>query len=633
MASSTQRYALRLAVLAVLLHAGGAAAQAPTPEQLVEMSLEELGAIEVTSVSRRAQRLSEAAASIYVISADDIRRSGATSLPEALRMAPNLQVARTGAGPYAISARGFNNAIGNKLQVLMDGRILYNPLVSGMFWDAHDVLLDNVERIEVISGPGSTLWGANAVNGVINIIRKPAAATVGGQVRLAAGSDERVAALRYGGGDDAGALRVSAKLVERDATRRRNGTSLEDAFHGGVLTLRGDWGKGPDRFRIDGAIEEGKADSRLPGDLRIEGRHLSGEWQRLLGSGGAVRLQALVDWRRRDIPGSIEQRLRIFEVDFQHDVGGLERHRLTWGASHRFARDQVDNTGAALAFLPAERDLQWTSVFVQDDFAVRDAVRLTAGLRLEHNTYTGTEVLPSVRMAWTPSESRLLWAALTRAVRTPSRFDRDLFAPSQPPFFIAGGPDFRSEVARIAEVGYRAQSGLRWSWSVTAFHHDYARLRTFELLPGGTGFEIGNGMEGTGRGLEAWGSVQATRRWRLQGGVTWLDQDLRIAPGSSDIAGIAAAGNDPRLQARLRSSFDLPHGVELDVDLRHVGELPNPRVPAYTALDVRVHWRPTRRLELGLEGHNLTGGHVEFGNPLTAPEFDRAVRASLRWSF
>ena len=628
MASRTQRHAWRWVALAALVSTRVATAQEPTPEQLAEMSLEELGRIEVTSVSRRPQRLAEAAASIYVITADDIRRSGVTSLPEALRLAPNLEVARVGASTYAISARGFNNAIGNKLQVLLDGRILYNPLFSGMFWDAHDLVLDNVERIEVISGPGSTLWGANAVTGVINIIRKPADGTAGGFVRLAAGTDERVAAARLG----TGALRVSAKLVERDATQRADGTSQEDAFHGGVVTLRGDWTTGRDRFRVDAALQDGRADSHLPGELHGASRYLSGEWQRQLGEGGTLRLQALYDWRRREIPGSIDQQLRIGELDFQHDVGGLERHRLTWGASHRFARDSVDNTGV-LAFLPSDRSLRWSSVFVQDEFALRDTLHLTGGLRLEHNSYTGMEALPTLRLAWTPSDSRLLWGALSRAVRTPSRFDRDLFAPAVPPFLIAGGPGFRSEVARVAEVGYRAQPSPRMTWSVTVFHHDYSRLRTFELKPGGF-FEIGNGMEGSGRGVEAWGSWRPSPHWRLAGGYAYLDQDLRLAPGSTDMAGIAAAGNDPRHRWQLRSSHELGRNVDIDIGVRHVGALPQPRVAAYTTVDARIGWRPSARLELALEGQNLTGGgHVEFGNPVTASEFDRAVRASLRWKF
>jgi iron complex outermembrane receptor protein len=467
---------------------------------------------------------------------------------------------------------------------------------------------------------------------VINIIHKPADANPGGALHVAAGGGERLAGARLGRGGHAGALRVSAKVLERDATRRRDGTSLQDAYRSGVVAFRGDWGTGRDRFHVDAALEQGRADSPLPVDLRSAGRFVSGEWQRQLGDGGAVRLQALYDWRRRDIPGSIEQRLGIGEVDFQHDLGGSGRHRITWGASHRVAHDHADNT-AMLAFLPADRDLRWTSVFVQDEWALREALRLTGGLRLEHNSYTGWEMLPSLRLAWTPTPSRLLWGALTRAVRTPSRFDRDLFAPGQPPFVIVGGPGFRSEVARIAEVGYRAQSTVRWSWSLTAFHHDYERLRTFELLPGAASFEVGNGMVGTGRGIEGWASWQATRRWRLQGGVAWLDQDLHVVPGSADIGGIDVAGNDPRLQVQLRSSLDLPRDASFELDLRHVGELPDPRVPAYTALDAHLLWRASRRLELAIDALNLGGGHVEFGNPLLVPEFDRAVRASLRWTF
>jgi iron complex outermembrane receptor protein len=613
------------------LAAAPAAAQQPSTEELAEMSLEELGAIEVTSVSRRAQRLTEAAASVYVISGEDIRRSGVTSLPELLRLAPNLEVARTGAATHAISARGFNNAIGNKLQVLMDGRILYNPLFSGMFWDAHDLVLDDIERIEVVSGPGSTLWGANAVTGVINIITRAAGATRGGHVRIAGSGDERIVAARYGFGDERRALRLSAKGVERDATQRASGVGIADEFRGGSVALRADWVGDRDHVRLGAGTHRGRADSVSPDDTRMSSSHLSLEWRRTLEGDGALRVQGYLDWRFREVPGSIGQHLRIADVEFQHDVGGLERHRLAWGASHRSARDRVDVLGV-LAFLPPQRHLRWTSAYVQDEVAIGNAWRVTGGLRLEHNTYTGLEVLPSLRLAWVPSESRLLWGALTRAVRTPSRFDRDLFAPAQPPFLIAGGPDFRSEVALISEVGYRARPNARWSWSVTAFHHDYRNLRTFEMQPGG-GFVIGNGMVGIGRGLEAWASLQATPRWRLHGGMTLLDQDLRIAPGSTDLGGTAAAGNDPRVQWQLRSNLDLPHHLELDVGVRHVGELPSPRVPAYTAVDLRLGWRPTPRLELSLQGRNLGGGHVEFGNPLTSSEFDREVEASLRWTF
>jgi iron complex outermembrane receptor protein len=616
-------------LLLAALAPGPARGQAASPGELADLSLEELGEIEVTSVSRRVQRLGEAAASVFVISREQIRRSGATSLPEALRLAPNLQVARTGAATYAISARGFNNAIGNKLQVLMDGRILYSPLFSGMFWDAHDLVLDDIERIEVVSGPGSTLWGANAVTGTINIITRPAGDAPGGWVRGVAGSDERIVAARYAIGDEARALRIGVKSADRDHTDNAAGGDRPDGFRSDLLTLRADWAGERDRFSLQGGALNGRGDD--PGHLRLTNRYLSGEWRRPLAGEGGLRLLAYVESRHREMRNAIGQHLRIADVEFQHDIGGGERHRVAWGLSHRVALDRVDPL-PGVGFLPEERNLRWTSVFVQDEVALAPAWRVTGGLRLEHNSYTGLEVLPSLRVAWMPSESRLWWGALTRAVRTPSRLDRDLFSPLVPPFVVAGGPDFRSEVARIAEVGYRAQPSARWSWSVTAFHHDYERLRSFEQL-GAAGFQIGNGMRGTGRGLEAWASLQATPRWRLQGGIAWLDQDLEFAPDSNDIAGIAAAGNDPKVHWQLRSSLELPRGLEFDVGVRHVGELPQPRVPAYTAVDARLGWRPTPRLELSLDGRNLNGGHLEFDNPLTAPEFGREWRASLRWSF
>jgi iron complex outermembrane receptor protein len=619
------------AVASLLVVAHPAVAQVPPPEELAEMSLEELGTIEVTSVSRRAQRLSDAAAAVYVITADDIRRAGVDSLPEALRLAPNLEVARVGASSYAISARGFNNAIGNKLQVLLDGRILYNPLFSGMFWDVPDTPLEDVERIEVISGPGSTLWGANAVNGVINILTRSAQDTRGGLVAAQAGTDARTLVLRYGGGSDARSVRVYAKAVTRDASERTDGSAVRDAWRRGQVGVRADWRGEADDVSVQGEAFRGRADSAFPDDLRTSGEHLLAEWTHRRTGGDRVRVQAYLDHRDRDIPGSIRQRLSIYDLEFQHDLH-RGRHDFTWGLSHRGARDRVDNTGL-LAFLPEDRDLRWSSVFAQDELALRgDTLRLTGGLRLEHNSYTGTEVLPSLRLAYKPSVGSLWWAAATRAVRTPSRFDRDLFAPAQPPFLIAGGPDFRSEIANVYELGYRGQPTPRWSYSITVFHHDYSHLRSFERRADGS-FVIGNQMLGHGQGLEAWGAWQATPRWRLSGGVWLLHQDLRLSDRSTDPSGVASAGNDPHHQWQLRSSLDLPHRLELDASLRRVGALAMPRVPAYTALDVRLGWRPNDRFELALTGRNLTGAHVEFGNVLNASEFGREMAVSATWRF
>ncbi|RNF86532.1 TonB-dependent receptor plug domain-containing protein [Montanilutibacter psychrotolerans] len=602
-------------------------------DALAELSLEELGNIQVTSVSKRAERLSDAAAPVFVISNEDIRRAGVTSLPEALRLAPNLEVARITSYSYSISARGFNNAAGNKLQVLIDGRILYTPLFSGVFWDTPDVMLEDVERIEVISGPGATLWGTNAVNGVINVITRRASATQGALVSVSAGDFERTSAVRVGGQAGTAAYRIYGKFFERDATLRVGGASQHDGWNRGEVGFRADWGTAESGFTLQGAAYRGVLDTARPEDLRTFGTHLAAHWARPLASGGSVRVNAYFDRTDRDIPGSIRERLKVHHVEFLHNVAGIEGHNLVWGISHRGADDRVTNA-PRIAFLPAQRTLSWSSIFAQDEIALRgDALKFIGGIRVAHNSYTGIEVLPTMRLAWKPSASQLAWVALTRAVRTPSRIDRELFSPDQPPFAVAGGPDFRSEIANVLEVGYRSQPTPRISYSVAVFHQDYDHLRTFELSPTGVAF-IANGMEGTSTGIEAWGTVQVTRNWRLSAGATLLDMDLRLKAGSADFTGIRAAGNDPEQQWVVRSSWNLPWRMELDASVRHVGLLPDPKVPAYTAVDARLGWRPNERFELSLTGQNLLDArHVEFGSGPAASDIEREFRVGAKWSF
>src|SRR5882762_6044193 len=537
------------------LAAFAANAQTGKPSDLADLSLEELANLEITSVSRRAERLSDAPASIFVITGDDIRRSGATSIPEALRLAPNLEVARVDSHQYAISARGFNqpNAIANKLLVLIDGRTVYTPLFSGVFWDAQDTLLEDVDRIEVISGPGATLWGANAVNGVINVITRRAAETQGTLLVAGAGNLERGAAARQGGklGED-GAFRVYGKISDRDHTSRADGTSVQDSWDSGEAGFRADWRTAAGALTLQGDAYRGTIDQTAAGDIRISGGNLLARWARQLSGGDRVQVQGYFDNTEREIPGTFEERLNIFDVDFQHALRVGSQHSVIWGGGYRRADDHVSNT-AAIAFLPADRNLRWGNLFVQDEIALHgDQLRLTLGAKAQSNPYTGTEFLPSARIAWKPDASRLVWSALSRAVRAPARLDRELFVPG----FLAGGPDFRSEISKVLELGYRAQPSRRASYSVTLFHSVHDHLRSLE--PGPAGPVIGNEMEGKTDGIEAWGSLQAAERWRLSAGLLALDQNLRLKPGSGDTMGVAAAGNDPKHQWNRRSTRAMP---------------------------------------------------------------------------
>ena len=600
---------------------------------LADLSLEELSRIEVTSVSRRTERLVDAAASIFVVTQEDIRRSGVTSLAEALRLAPNLLVARTSASGYAISARGFNNSIGNKLLVLIDGRIVYTPLFSGVFWDSQDVMLEDVDRIEVISGPGATLWGANAVNGVINVITRPAGETQGGLAYAGVGTKENGVGLRFGGTLDSGArYRVYGKFFDRDHTLRQSGVPVRDAWHRGQVGFRVDWKRESDGLTLQGDAYDGSLEQAAPGQQQISGANLLARWDRKLEGGSSLRLQAYYDRTERDIPGTFSQKLDTFDVEFQHALAPGARHNVIWGGGYRYANDAVQNS-AGLAFLPAERALHWANVFIQDEIALQPDLRLTLGAKVEHNDYTKREFLPGARLAWKPTANTLLWGALSRAVRAPARLDRDLFVPAQPPFVLAGGPNFRSEVSNTLEAGYSAAAAHGISYSVTVLRHEHDRLRSIEPGPGGVRV-LDNKVEGTTSGIEAWGTYQPRPGWRLSAGALLLRQRLRAKPDSLDPNGATAQGNDPDYQVMLRSGFDLGASGELDVMVRRVGALPSPPVPAYTAVDVNYSWALRRDFRLSFVVQNLFDKrHPEFGTAATRSEIGRAAYLKATWQF
>lgn len=612
-------------------------------DDLIDLSLEEISRIEVTSVSKRAERLTDAPASIFVITQDDIRSSGARSLPEALRLAPNLQVARASASSYAISARGFNNSAGNKLLVLIDGRSVYTPLFSGVFWDAQDVVIEDIERIEVISGPGGTLWGTNAVNGVINVITRAARDTQGVLVAAGAGNREIEGALRQGGTIGAhGHYRVYGKYFDRDNTTV-NDVPRDDAWHKGQAGFRADWDTGREQFTVQGSAYDGSEGQPAPGTvvtgavfplgtIAISGANLTTRWTRHLEDDARIFLQAYYDRTERTNPPTFEETLDIVDVQFQHSLAQTGRHAVDWGAQYRYGMDRVTNS-PYVAFLPAKEDQAWASLFGQDAMSLRDDLRLTFGARIERNDYTGYEFLPSVRLAWVPAVDHLLWTAASRAVRSPSRLDHDTFVPGVPPYLLAGGPDVRSEIATVYEVGYRGQPVPKVSYSVTVFRADYDHLRSQEIDFGAGQLFFANEMEGETHGVETWATYQATRKWRLSGGLTVLDMDLRRKAGSTDPVGPSALGNDPSHQWLLRSAYDVTSRHEIDLKIRRVDELPNPQVSAYTAVDARLGWRVDNDTELSLSVENLFDrAHPEFAHLTTLGEYGRNVFMKVVWN-
>ena len=643
------RYRTRVcgATAAAALLGTAIAAPAPAVDRLTDLSLEELSNIEITSASKRAERLSDAPTSVFVITGDDIRRSGATSLPEALRLAPNLQVGRVSTNGWAISSRGFNSSSANKLLVLIDGRSVYSPLFSGVFWDVQDVMLEDVERIEVISGPGGTLWGVNAVNGIVNVITRSASQTQGGLLAAGAGNREAQLALRHGGvlGAD-GHFRVHAKQIERSHTETIDGRAVDDASHATHVGFRADWDRPADKVTFQGNAYTGKRNQPLPGSLStgvnfalgtisMSGANLIARWERRLAADASLSAQATYDRVERTVPPTFSEKLDIVDVQVQHASRPSPAHALVWGAEYRYAMDDVVNS-TYVAFLPGRVNQAWASLFAQDEITLGPALRLTLGARVERNDYTGAEFLPNLRLAWNPAPSHLLWGAASRTVRAPSRLDRDVFVPGQPPFLLAGGPDFRSEVAKVYELGYRGQPVSEASYSVTAFHADYDRLHTQEIAPSRTFYIFGNGMQGTVRGLEMWGSYQASPAWRLHAGFTRLWQDLRLDPGSSDAGNSVAVaeGANPSRQVLLRSSLDLPRQTELDITARYVSKLLLPLVPGYLAVDMRWAWRPRANVEVSVTGNNLFGPpHGEFTAASTRSAFSRSAFLELLCRF
>ena len=619
---------------------------------LADMSLEELSRVEITSLSRRPESLSGAMTSIFVITADDLRRSGATSLPEALRLAPNLQVARASTHGYAISARGFDASAANKLLVLVDGRSVYSPLFSGVFWDVQDLPLEDIERIEVISGPGGTVWGVNAVNGVINVITRSARETRGGLASVAGGPREGLASLRWGGstgpvGGAKAAFRVFARYTEQAHSETGDGNRSDDATRFAQVGFRADWQRDADTLALHGAAYTGREGQPEPGSINITGipfalraittggTNLNAVWTHQLSTGAALTTQFIYDLTHRDNPPQFVDRQEILDLQLGYAAPVRDIHAMVWGGEIRHGTDRVTPETPYLAMLPEHLDQTWASAYVQDTIALADDWRATIGTRLEHNDYTGIEWLPSIRVGWQPSTRAMVWAGASRTVRAPSRFDRDVHVPVQPPYLLAGGPEFRSETAKVFELGYRGQPAAALTMSATIYQSRYDHLHSQQIDPSRTFLTIANGLRGIVNGFEAWATWEATPWWRLRAGYNRLAMHLEDRPGSNDTTSVAQdeGANAPRWWL-LRTSIDLPARTEFDAALRHVAALSDPVVPSYFALDARFGWRPAANTSVSLIGRNLLGAnHAEFLAAATRAAFDRTWLLALEQRF
>lgn len=640
------------------------------PKDVTDLDLDDLVKVRVTSAARKEQALTDVPAAIYVIRNEDLKRSGVTSLAEALRAVPGLEVARPKANSWAVTARGFNSTSANKLLVLVDGRSVYSPLHAGVFWDVQDTFFEDIDRIEVIRGPGGAIWGANAINGVINIITKPAQNTQGVVVTGGAGTEERVfGGARYGFkvGDDA-YVRAYVKYFNRDEAVRglNNGQSAFDGLWLAKTGFRADWKAGEqDRLTVMGDFYEGESEatSNVPSltapfssvlneSASLRGADFVFRWERTLDPTSELAVQAYYDYSSR-LQSLFGYLLHTLDLDFQHRFRLFGDHEINWGFGYRAYWSDL-HPSFFISATPNQDFNDIVSAFLQDEIPlVKDHLRLILGSKFEYNSFSGFEAQPSVRLAWTPSEVHNVWFAVSRAVRTPSSLDQDLrinaaVIPGSPPTELAvfGDPRFRSEVLLAFEAGYRLHPAEPISIDLATFYNRYDRLRSLE--PGATFSEstpapahnvtpyfIENMVRAQTYGIELAASVQIASWWLVQANYTYLRMQVAPIAGSLDTSSAAQARQDPQNQVWVRSAMDLPEHLTLDVTGRFVDRLPAYQVLHYYELDIRLAWQdPDHHVEVAVVGQNLMHAtHFEHSTVAQRSEIQRGVYASVTVRF
>ena len=611
-----------------------AAAQDPAPApDFSALDIDELARVRITSVSRRPEPVARAAAAVTVISREDLRRSGATTLPDMLRAVPGLHVARVGARDWAVSARGFNSQLANKVLVIVDGRTVYSPIFGGVFWDALAIPLDEVERIEVIRGPGATLWGPNAVNGVINIITRAAAESDGGRIAVARGTRVPIrGSARYGNTFGEGAAyRVYAGGRDRDPAMLADGTDAPDDWRFGQAGFRLDGAPGANRWTIQGDIYDGTGDAELllpigtapfvtrrRDRLDVHGGNLVGRWTHARGEASELGLQITYDHalrRQNELFGTL--RSNVVDLDFQHRFPGPGRTDLLWGVGYRIKSDEVSGAGP-ISFEPDSRSTHLASGFAEASLPLGERALMTAGSKVDHNSFTGVEVQPNIRFVWQPGSRHSLWGSISRAVRTPTRIEFDAMAVAAVPGDsverrLVGNPDAGSEALIAYEAGYRTDPGRGVSLDLAFFYNDYDHLRTVEPgMPDASGPRVvvplryANNGRGRSWGAELDALLRPSPGWRLRLSYAYLQMRLELAEGAAPGAVTEARPDfDPRHMAGIHSSMDLPGTFELDVVGRYVGALGGAGIADYATARIRLGWRWQRRVELSVAAQDL----------------------------
>jgi iron complex outermembrane receptor protein len=636
---------------------------------LTQLSLEQLGNVEVTTISKDPQQVQKTPAAVFVITQEDIRRSGATSIPEALRLAPGVEVARIDGNHWSVSIRGFAGQFSKSLLVLVDGRSVYTLLFDGVYWDLPYVMLEDVERIEVVRGPGGTIWGANAVNGVINIITKSANNTHGALATLGSGTvDEGTGAFRYGGatGKD-----FNYRIYGMGGIRGQEFHSDGDGFDHwrmGQMGFRADWKSSEENtFTVQGDIYRGESGESIliaslspPAEISEQGKdyvsggNLLARWEHTTGEGSDIQIQAYFDrTNRQDF--ELGETRNTFDIDFVQHLHIHADQNLTWGLGARVSPSNFIPTSAGVNFLPNKQTDSIYSGFVQYELPiVRDRVTLTAGTKLEHNNFSGFDYQPSVRLLWTPTNHQSLWGAVTRAVRTPSRVDQDvqfaIFVTDTPPppiyFQIVGNPKLKAEQLIGYEAGYRTQASRNVYVDFTAFYNNYNDLQSYGALSLAEAdtppplrllivLPYVNGVEGHTVGTEIAPNWKITHWWQVRGSYSFLHMSLRDKQGFTDTGGLLSSymGSSPSSIVGFQSHFNLPKHFELDQTYRYSSALPAQAVGAYSTADVRLGWHVGEGLDFSVVGQNLLQPHhYEFGGdagPLVG--IKRSIYGKITW--
>jgi iron complex outermembrane receptor protein len=667
-----QRAALTLLlVLAGLVNQGFAAPQGDQAigEPLKQLSLADLGNVEVTTTSKEPEEVWKTSAAVFVITQDDIRRSGATSIPEVLRLAPGVEVAQVDADHWSVAIRGFGAVLASKLLVLIDGRSVYTPLFAGVYWQAQATPMEDIDRIEVIRGPGGTIWGANAVDGVINIITKNTKDTHGSMATLGGGNvDQGTSSVRYGGGNGRGFnYRVYGLGFVRGAGFHPTGPQF-DEWRMGQTGFRTDWDRNTrDTFTLQGDIyREGAGNGTTyalyspPSQVNafataeLTGGNLLGRWKRVLNEGSDFQLQAYVDRTNHFEPEFGETR-DTFDIDFLDHLTLPGQQNFLWGLGARVSPGNVVQRVPTIDFLPQHRTDLIYSGFVQDEIAFFNRrFSVTVGTKLEHNNYTGFEVQPSGRLLWNRTPRESLWASVTRAVRTPSRLDTDVeltdFATVTPlPIYLRvnGNPHFQSEKLVAYETGYRRLVTPHCYVDVALFYNQYNDLYSFQV---GTFFLetspapvhavlpllTSNGIHGTTKGFELSPDWKPVKGWELRASYSYLDMGLKNRASSNDPTSVAGyEGSSPRHQVVIQSFVNLPKKLEFDQTYRYVSALPAQTVGSYQTMDARFGWHITPELELSVGGKNLLQPHFAQygGDPGGLVDVKRSAYAKLVWRF